>query len=227
MQKKILSSQALEIHFQTELGYFIQFGLGLCQAGESKEKKSALKSSWVSETNYQEHGWLVTGNALLPEMVSTPLMSSDQGWTSFRKVLCQMRSYWAQLVIISTSEFGMVDKEPEKVMTKCESRLVGFLSSSLSVIEWFWAQEWIECCLKCGWVSADLHLLSALCWLSSADSSKKLIYWLSMKYHLKIQSSKRKVKRWFYIIISLAITMCNCTELIQLSLLLLLKMLYF
>lgn len=38
-------------------------------------------------------------------------------------------------MIISTSEFGMVDKEPEKVMTKCESRLVEFLFSSLSVIE--------------------------------------------------------------------------------------------
>lgn len=53
-------------------------------------KKKCLKSSWVSETNYQEHRWVVTGNALLWEMVSTPLMSSDQGWTSFRKVLRQM-----------------------------------------------------------------------------------------------------------------------------------------
>lgn len=158
-------------------------------------KKSALKSSWVSETNYQEHGWLVTGNALLWEMVSTSLMSSDQGWTSFRMVLCQMRSYWAQLVIISTSEFAMVDKEREKVMRKYENGLVGFLFLSLSVIVWFWAQEWIECCLKCGWVSTALHLLSALRWLSSDDSSKKLFYWLAMKYHLKMQSSNRRVKK--------------------------------
>lgn len=150
-------------------------------------------------------------------------MSSDQGWTSFQKIFCQMRSYWAQLAIISISEFGMVDEEPENMMTICESSLVGFLFSSLSVIEWFWAWEWIECCLKCGWVSTALHLLSALHWLSSADSSKKLVYWLSMKYHLKMQSSNRRVKRWFYIIISLAITVCSCTELIQLSLLLLLR----
>lgn len=138
----------------------------------------------------------------------------------------QQLSYWAQLVIISTSEFGMVDKEPEKVMTKCESRLVEFLFSSLSVIEWFWAQEWIECCLKCGWVSTALHLLSVLHWLSSADSSKKLIYWLSVKCHLKMQSSNRRGKRWFCILI-MAITMCSCTELIQLCLWLLLKMFYF
>lgn len=64
----------------------------ICIRLGNQKKKKCLKSSWVSETNYQEHGWVVTGNALLWEMVSTPLMSSDQGWTSFRKVLHQMRT---------------------------------------------------------------------------------------------------------------------------------------
>lgn len=42
-KRRFFQSQASEIHFQTELGYFIEFDLGLCQAWESEKKKSALK----------------------------------------------------------------------------------------------------------------------------------------------------------------------------------------
>lgn len=208
-------------------GLFHRIWLGFVPAWGIR-KKSALKSSWVSETNYQKHGWLVTGNVLLWEIVSTPLMSSDQGWTSFRKVLCQMRCYWAQLAIISTSEFGTVGKGTWRSDDKMWKQVGGipfFISQCNRMI----LGPRMNRVLPEVWLSQySSHLLSVLCWLSSADSSKKLIYWLSMEYHLKIQSSHRRVKRWFYIIIiSLAITMCSCTELIQFSLLLLLKMFYF
>lgn len=134
------------------------------------------------------------------------------------------RSNWAQLVIICTSEVGMADKEPENVMKVCESRLVGFFISSLSVVvrmilgsemNWVLPEEWLS------QYSYQLPL-SALHRIRGADRSKKLVYWLPMKYDLNMQSSNRRGKRWFYIIISRAIAVCNCTGLIQLSLLLLL-----
>lgn len=87
-------------------------------------------------------------------------------------------------MIISTSEVGMSDKEPENMMKICESRLVRFLISSLSVIvrtilgseiNWVLPEEWLS------QYSYQLPL-SALHQLRSADSGKKLVYWLSMKY---------------------------------------------
>lgn len=100
----------------------------------------------------------------------------------------------------------------------------GFLISSLSVIEWFWAQKWIECCLKRGWVSTAINSLSQRCIGSVVLTAVKNLFidcqW-SMTWICSLQTV-RGGKRWFYIIIGLAITACSCTELIQLSLLLLL-----
>lgn len=127
-------------------------------------------------------------------------------------------------MIICTSELGTADKEPENVMKICESRLAGFLISPLSIIERFWAQKWIECCLTSSWVSTTINSLSRCCINSIALTAVKYLFidcqW-SMTWICSLQTV-RGGKRWFYIIIGLAITMRSCTELIQLSLLLLL-----
>lgn len=68
-------------------------------------------------------------NALLWEMVNAPKLDVIKSRLDIFQEGCvsDERSYWAQLVIICTSEVEMADKEPENVMKICESRLVGSL----------------------------------------------------------------------------------------------------
>lgn len=165
-------------------------------------------------------------NALLWEMVNAPKLDVIRSRLDIFQKGCvsDKRSYWAQLVIICTSELGMADKEPENVMKICESRLVGFLISSLSIIERFWAQKLIECFVTSGRASTAINSLSRCCIDSIVLTAVEYLFidcqW-SMTWKCSLQTV-RGGKRWFYIIVGLAITMCSCAELIQLSLLLLL-----
>lgn len=131
------------------------------------------------------------------------------------------RSYWAQVVIICISEGEMASREPGKAMKICEIRLVGSLFH-VSVTERFWALKWIECFLKSGWVSTAINSLSQHCIGSAVLTAVKNVFidcqW-SMTWICSLQTEEEK--RQFYFIIGLAITTCSCTELIQLSLLLL------
>ena len=169
-------------------------------------------------------------NALLWEIVNSPKLDVIRSRLDIFQAGCVSddRSYWAQLVIICTSEVGMADKEPENVMKICESRLVGFLIFSLSLTVRMILGSEMNWVLPEEWLSQYSYQLSPRCIGSIVLTAVKNLFidcqW-SMTWICSLQIFRRG-KRWFYIIIGLAITVCSCTELIQLPLLLFLKVFF-